>query len=134
MTDCKHNPNIPCLCYRGSSGKYGTSIETRHPLATDTKYGQCLGDAVPRPVGCMGCFSPYNGDGCGLSSQTYRNVHGQTSEIDFNFPFALVTYSPTKMEKFFQTQQRALLEVPNCGDWQIIHLPTGKVWFEGHPR
>lgn len=78
-----------------------------------------------------GCeCAPKGGIPKGCGQTTYINVVGEKRNIDPSFPYALVMYRPRPLERFFQTKERALLEVPRCGDWQIIHLPSGEIVYE----
>ncbi len=67
-------------------------------------------------------------------SRYYVDVNGNTKEIDLNYPYALVIYEPKPLERYFQTKERAVVEVPRCGEWQIIYLPTGQIVYEPKSR
>ena len=135
---CKDNPNVPCLCLLAStSGEYGTRYDTYHPLRTP--YSECLDKHLGGRTFHSKCFGDMKAQTprtikercCG---KEYIDVHGERKAIDFNFPYALVIYTPRPLELYFQTKERAVLEVPRCGDWQIIHLPTGQIIYEPKRR
>lgn len=132
---CRDNPNVGCMCLLAStSAQYGTRIRTHHP--TRTAYSKCLDKHLrPAHTKCRGTLEAQTprtlirSDGCGCGSE-YIDVHGQRKQIDSNHPYALVIYTPRPLERYFQTKERAVLEAPRCGDWQIIHLPTGQIIYE----
>jgi len=141
---CRDNPNVPCLCLLAStSGEYGTKYDVYHPLRTP--YSQCLdkhlagqnfhtkcfGDMTAQTPRTIACTNACGERCCG---KEYIDVHGKRKAIDFNFSYALVVYTPRPLERYFQTKERAVLEAPRCGDWQIIHLPTGQIIYEPKRR
>lgn len=114
--------------------KYGISYPVRFP--TRTQYSEQLdrlGRQGPARVSqCSGQdlnrFQTPQLGGCGQTE--YIDVLGQRRTIDLNYPYALVMYKPRPLERYFQTKERALLEVPRCGEWQIIHLPSGEIVYQ----
>jgi hypothetical protein len=131
---CRDNPNVPCLCLLSStSGEYGTRIRTHHP--TRTGYSDCLDKHLAGRqfhTKCRGTLTAQTPHICGnkCCGSGYIDVHGRKRQIDFNYPYALVIYTPRPLERYFQTKERAVIEAPRCGDWQIIHLPTGQIIYE----
>jgi hypothetical protein len=110
-----------------------------HPTFTD--YSACLDRELGKEGGeggeapACGYQAPFHfqtpkhpNPGCCAS--TYTDIHGKCRRINFNFPYALVIYRPRPLERYFQTKERAVLEAPRCGDWQIIHLPSGQIIYE----
>ena len=134
---CSNNPNVPCLCLLGES-RYGTAQSTHHP--TRTSYSECIDKHFSRRKNAdfTRCGIDKNNARTpqtltcakGCCGSEYIDVHGERRKIDLNFPYALVVYRPAPMERYFQTKERAVLEAPRCGDWQIIHLPTGQIIYE----
>ena len=134
---CSNNPNIPCLCLFHS--EYGTNIATHHP--TRTKYGEFIdraGSRMPPQINkCTGrninrfqTPQTITCGGKGCCGGEYVDIYGPKKAIDMNHPYALVINRPQPLERYFQTKERAVLEAPRCGDWQIIHLPTGHIIYE----
>ena len=95
------------------STEYGPRLTTHSPNQTNyTYYLRSQGFEFPSDFDktCNGYF--------------YTNVWGKRAQVFLAKPIALVTYTPHKTEKHYQTHQRAKLDVPSCGDWQIINLKT----------
>lgn len=60
----------------------------------------------------------------------YTNVHGNEAKVNPNFPIAIVTYCPRKTERYFQTMEQAMNELPHSGDWQVLNLITMEILIE----
>lgn len=116
-----HDPNIPYLCLLGDS-RYGQVFRQHYPRRT--KYTDCIAKRYGRRVkpllgGCKGA------KGC---AKRYIDINGVEKSIDFRFPYVLAYYGPlAPVERYFQTKERAMVEAPRCGDWEIMHLPSGQV-------
>ena len=60
----------------------------------------------------------------------YTNVHGKEAQVSPTHRIALVTYTPLKSEKYFQTTEQAMLGLPKTGDWQVLNLISGEILVE----
>ncbi len=114
------NLNTPQLDVFGST-EYGPVMRYNLPLRT--KYDNFL-------EGCGIEYPKVLQPGCGF----YFDVNGNLKRADLNYPWMLVTYAPKKTEKYYQTLERALIDVPssitNGIHFRIINTLNGQIAYE----
>jgi len=97
--------------------EYGPNLNTSFPITTPY-------DTYLRKKGFIYPAKPER------HSNQYINVWGRKAYASLAKPFALVIYTPKVSEKHYQTYQRAIIDAPPKGDWQVIHLFTGQIIYE----
>lgn len=120
MSNCNINLNTPQLDVFGST-EYGPEYKFRRPLRT--KYDDFL-------EGCGIEYPKIPHPNCGF----YFDVNGNLKRVDMNYPWMLVTYAPKKMEKYYQTLENAMLDVPsstsNGNHFRVINRTNGEIAYE----
>lgn len=114
------NLNTPQLDVFGST-EYGPEMSFHRPLRT--KYDDFL-------EGCGIEYPKFPQPHCGF----YFDINGNLKRANPNFPWMLVTYAPRKMEKLYQTLERAMIDVPssitNGTHFRVINTMNGQIAYE----